>query len=42
MKPHPHRSEFDRIDALPTLDELLADLRECFACLLGSASLTWR
>lgn len=42
MNRHPHISEFARIDALPTLQELIADLRDCVACLMGTASITWR
>ena len=42
MNRHPHISEFARIDDLPTLQELIADPRDCVACLMGTASITWR
>ena len=39
---HPHISEFDRIDALPTLAEVVTSMREILHSILGAVPLTWR
>lgn len=39
---HPHISEFDRIDDLPTFEEVVAAVRELAESLLRAVPLTWR
>jgi hypothetical protein len=39
---HPHISEFDRIDHLPTFAEFVESVRQCVRSVLDSVSLIWR
>lgn len=39
---HPHISEFDRIDHLPTYEEIVVAVRELVESLLRAVPLTWR